>query len=62
MALAPSPALNANYEVALGQDAQFDSLRYAPFETLVHVLLPIGVLEIGLRFREQEGIDSAVKV
>lgn len=59
---ASAPALHADNQVALVEDTQFDSLRYAPFETLVHVLLPIRILEIGLRLGEKERVDSTVKV
>lgn len=62
MAFTAAPALNTNNQVALGEDPQFDGLRYAPLETLVHVLLPIRILEVRLRLREKERVDSTVKV
>ena len=62
VAFASAPALNTNDQVALGEDPQFDGLGYAPLETLVHVLLPIRILEVRFRLREKERVDSTVKV
>ena len=62
MTFAAAPALNAYNRVALAEDAQLDSLRDAPFETPINVLLPIRILEIGLLLREEERVDATVKV
>lgn len=60
MTLAAPPALDAHHRVTFTEDTQFDSLRNAPFEALVHILLPVRILEIGLGLWEKERVDSAV--
>lgn len=58
----PTPALDTNYWVAFAEDIQLDGLRDTPLEAVVHVLLPVGFVEIGLTLWEQEWVDATVKV
>lgn len=62
VAHATTPALNTDYAVAFVKNTQPDGLTDTPLETLVNVFLPVGAAEVGLRFREAEGIDAAVEV
>lgn len=62
MTLTTSPALNTDDKVASAQDAEFDRLRNAPFETLVNVLLPVLILKVWFSLWEDKWIDTAVEV
>lgn len=62
MALAASPSLNTHNAVALAEDAELDGLSNTPFETPVDILLPVHTTEVGLWLREQERVDSSIKV
>lgn len=62
MPFATAPALDTDNKVAFAQDTELDSLGDAPYQALVNILLPIGILEIGLALRKEERIDTAVEV
>lgn len=59
---AAAPALDDNDRVILVEEVQLHRLRDAPLDTLVDVLLPVDLGEVGLRLREQEGVDAAIQV
>lgn len=56
------PSLNANDWVALVEDAQLDGLGDTPLQTLVDILLPRSLVEVGLGFREHEWVYTAVQM
>jgi hypothetical protein len=56
------PALHADDGSALLENTELDRVHDAPLETAVNVLLPWRCLEIGLLFREVEGVYTAVQV
>ena len=62
MSLSTSPALNANNTVTLIQNTKLDGLSDAPFQTLVHIELPVGGAEIRLGFREEERVHATRQV
>lgn len=62
VAFAAAPSLNTDYKVAFFQDAKFDGLRDAPYQTFVNILLPVRIFEVRLGFWEEERIDAAIKV
>lgn len=55
-----SPALDADYGVAAGDDVELEALGDTPFETAVDVFLPAGLVEVGLGFVEDEWIYTTV--
>lgn len=56
------PSLNTNDWVTLVEDAELDGLGYTPLQTLVDILLPRSLVEVGLGFREHEWIYTAVQM
>jgi hypothetical protein len=56
------PALNTDDRVAFGEDVQLDAFLDTPLEAVVHILLPVGLVEVRLALWEQEWIDAAVEV
>ncbi len=62
VAHAAAPALHADDGIALGEHAQPDGVGDAPLQALVHVLLPVDLIEVGLLVGEEEGIDAAIEV
>lgn len=57
-----SPALHTDDGIALGQYAELHGVANAPLETLVNILLPWGVLEVGLLDVVVEWPDTTVQV
>jgi hypothetical protein len=57
-----SPSLHAHDLLALGEDTKINGVLDTPLETAVDVLLPWRRLEVRLLFREQEWVDTTVKV
>ena len=57
-----SPALHADDGIALAENTELDCVHDAPLETAVDILLPWGLLEIGLLLGEEEGVDATVQV
>ena len=57
-----APTLYTDHWIALTEDVQLDSLLNAPFETVVHVLLPVLFIEIGFPLREQERVDASIEM
>lgn len=62
VAHAAPPALHADNGVALAQNTELDSVHDTPCKTAVDILLPWGLLEIGLLLGEEEGVDATVQV
>ena len=62
MAHSAPPALHADDGVALAEHTELDGVHDAPLETAVDVLLPWGLLEVGLLLGEVEGVYTAVQV
>jgi hypothetical protein len=62
MALPTTPALNANDGITRLKDPELDGIQYAPLETLVNVFLPRHFSKIWLVLREDEWVNSTVKV
>ncbi len=62
MAFAAAPPLHTHNEIAFVENAELDSLRDTPNQTLINILLPIGILEVRLGLGKEERIDTAVKV
>ena len=56
------PALDANDSIALLEHTKLESVADTPLETLVDILLPGNLLEVGLLFVVVEGVDTAVQV
>lgn len=62
MAFATTPALDADDVVTFTQDSQFDGLEDTPLQTAINILLPIGLVEVRLLLREQEGINPTIEM
>lgn len=62
MAHPTPPPLHAHDRVAAGQYLVLDGLGNAELEPVVDVLLPVLLVEVGLLFREDKGVDAAVEV
>lgn len=62
MPLASAPSLNADDEVALGNDFEFQTLSNTPFETTVDILLPDLDVEVRFLFGEVEWVDATIEV
>jgi hypothetical protein len=58
----PSPALHTDDGVTLAKNTELDGIHDTPFQTTVNILLPGGILEVWLLFREVEGVYAAVQV
>jgi len=56
------PALDANDSIALLEHTKLESVADTPLETLVDILLPGNLLEVGLLLVVVEGVDTAVQV
>jgi len=56
------PALYADHGSTLGENTELDRIHDTPLEAAVDVLLPGGLVEVGLVFGEVEGIDTAVQM
>ena len=62
MASTASPALDSNNSLALGEKIERHGVLHTPLETLVDILLPDDLVEVGLGLRVVEGVDAAVEV
>ena len=62
MALSSTPSLHTDDHVAFFQNTEVYSGLDAPFQTAIDILLPVGLVEIGLFLGEQEGINAAIQV
>jgi hypothetical protein len=56
------PALDANDGVTLLEHTKLEGVADTPLETLVDILLPGDLLEVGLLLVVVEGVDTAVQV
>jgi hypothetical protein len=57
-----SPSLDTDDGVSLGEDTELDCVHNAPLQAAIDVLLPGLAVEVWLRLREVEGIDTTVQV
>lgn len=62
VAHAAPPALHADDGLTLAQNTKLNGVHDTPCETAVDVLLPWGLLEVGLLLGEEEGVDATVQV
>ena len=62
MAHTTPPALHADDGITLVENTELDRVHDAPLETAVNILLPWGLLEVGLLLGEEEGVDATVQV
>lgn len=60
IAQASSPALHGNDDVTLVEQTKFYGLVNSPPQTLVNIVLPYNLVEIGLSFRVNEGVYTTV--
>ena len=56
------PSLNADYLLSSCQHPQLHRILDAPLQTVIHVNLPVGVVEVGLGLGEEEGVHAAVEM
>lgn len=56
------PALDNDNGITNGQGLELQSLHDSPLDTLVDILLPVDLLEIGLGLREQEGVHTTIQM
>jgi len=47
-----TPTLNTDDRVAFGEDVQLDAFLDTPLETVVDILLPVGLVEVRLALWE----------
>ena len=62
MTLSATPALDADHMVAFTQHAKVDGILDTPSKTSIYIFLPVGLIEVGLLFWEQEWIDTSIKM
>lgn len=62
MAHATAPTLNANDRITFSQDVELDCPANAPFESIIHVFLPVFLAEIRLLLIKQEWIHPTIQV
>lgn len=62
VAQASSPALYGDDDIALVDQTKNHGILYSPPQTLVNVVLPYGLVEIGLSFGVNKGIDTTIQV
>ncbi len=62
VAHATLPALNDDDGIASRQGTELQSLADGPLDTLVDILLPVNLAEVGLSLGEEEGVDATVQV
>ena len=62
MALAASPALDANHTVTMREDTQFDGLSNAPLQALIDVFLPVCGAKVRLGLGKAEWVYASVEM
>jgi hypothetical protein len=62
VALAATPALNANHSITCFENVELDGIQNTPLETLVNILLPWDFPKVWLLLREDEWVDTAIKM
>lgn len=60
IAQASSPALHGNDDVTFVEQTKLYGLVNSPPQTLVNIVLPYNLVEIGLSFRVNEGVYTTV--